>query len=286
MVLIAKLFKGVKKNSEIKMITENHKTTLSHFGFKFGKNGAHSSRSMMLEELRALFLAAPVSAILEQYQEEIVTHNCLNKSTENSRRLTFRHLKDLYGLDTRLPLFRVLRLLWDIEPAAQSVLALQLAYARDPLFRISSDYILSHNAGELIYREEIETLLSKDDPTRFSPASLKSFSININGSWTQAGYLNGKVKKIRQSPAISPINVTYALFQGYLCGLSGERLFNSAWTKLLDVPLIDLQTLARAASYRGLIDYKESGGVVDIRCSNYLNSDEILLIQTLYQEIL
>jgi hypothetical protein len=195
-------------------------------------------------------------------------------------------LKDLYGLDTRLPLFRVLRLLWDIEPAAQSVLALQLAYARDPLFRLSSDYILSHNAGELIYREEIETLLSKDDPTRFSPASLKSFSININGSWTQAGYLNGKVKKIRQSPAISPINVTYALFQGYLSGLSGERLFNSAWTKLLDVPLIDLQTLASAASYRGLIDYKESGGVVDIRCSNYLNSDEILLIQTLYQEIL
>ena len=245
MVLIAKLFKGVKKNSEIKMITENHKTTLSHFGFKFGKNGAHSSRSMMLEELRALFLAAPVSATLEQYQEEIVSHNCLNKSTENSRRLTFRHLKDLYGLDTRLPLFRVLRLLWDIKPAAQSVLALQLAYARDPLFHISSDYILSHNAGELIYREEIETLLSKDDPTRFSPASLKSFSININGSWAQAGYLNGKVKKIRQSPAISPINVTYALFQGYLSGLSGERLFNSAWTKLLDLPLTTVRTVLK-----------------------------------------
>jgi len=268
------------------MIPEIHRTTLGQFGFKFGKNGAHSSRTMMLEELQALFSATPASATIEQYQTEIVTYNCLNKSTESTRRLTYRHLRDLYSLDAQLPLFRVLRLLWDIEPAAQAVLALQLAYARDPLFRMSTACILAHNPGEQIQREEIEALLSKDDPDRFSPASLKSFSQNINSSWTQAGYLKGKAKKIRQTPTISPINVTYALFQGYLCGLSGERLFNSAWTKLLHIPLVNLQSLASAASYRGLIDYKESGGVVDVRCDNFLSPDEIQLLQVHYQDAL
>lgn len=263
-----------------------HRNALIQFGFKFGKSGAHSSRTMMLSELQMLFSVTPVSASLEQYQAEIIAHNCLNKSTESTRKLTFRHLKDLYGLDIQLPLFRVFRQLWAIEPAAQAILALQLTYARDPLFRMSSDCILAHKPGELIQREEIENLLKKDDPERFSPASLKSFAQNINSSWTQAGFLQGKVHKIRQMPNISPVNVSYALFKGYLYGLSGERLFNSIFMKLLNMPLERLQEMASAASYRGLIDYKKSGGVVDVRCNDFLNSDEQQLLQTHYQEAL
>jgi hypothetical protein len=183
-----------------------------------------------------------------------------------------------------LPLFRVFRQLWDIEPEAQAVLALQLTYARDPLFRKSSGCILSHKPGEQIQREEIENILKKDDPERFSSASLKSFAQNINSSWTQAGFLHGKGRKIRQIPNISPVNVSYALFQGYLCGLSGERLFTSVWMKLLHMPLERLQEMASAASYRGLIDYKESGGVVDVRCNDFLSPDEQKLLQLQYQQ--
>jgi hypothetical protein len=268
------------------MESHAHRKALIKFGFKFGRNGAHSSRTMMLSELQMLFSATPVSALLEQYQTEIISHNCLNKSTESTRKLTYRHLKDLYGLDTQLPLFRVFRQFWDIDPAAQAILALQLAYARDSLFRMSSDRILAHKPGEQIQREEIENLLKKDDPERFSPASLKSFAQNINSSWTQAGFLTGKGRKIRQIPTISPVNVSYALFQGYLYGLSGERLFNSSWMKLLDTPLERLQEMASAASYRGLINYKESGGVVDVRCNDFLSPDEQQLLQQHYQEAL
>ncbi|MCF7971357.1 MAG: hypothetical protein K9L22_09370 [Methylococcaceae bacterium] len=259
----------------------NYQETLVKFGFKFGRNGAHSSRTMMLAELQSLFLVTPITASLEEYQTEIITYNGLNKSTENTRKLTYRHLKDLYSLDIQFPLFRVFRQLWDIEPAAQAILALQLAYARDPLFRMSSDCILTHKPGELIHREEIEALLKKDDPERFSPASLRSFAQNINSSWTQAGYLTGRGRKIRQIPTISPVNVSYALFQGYLHGLSGERLFNSVWMKLLNLPLQRLQEMAAAASYRGLIDYKESGGVVEVRCHDFLNPEERQLLQNI-----
>ena len=200
------------------MIPETHQISLCQFGFKFGKNGAHSSRTMMLEELQLLFAATTPSATLQEYQTIIIAQNVLNKSTEKTRTLTFRHLKDLYSLDTQYALFRAFRLFWDLEPSAQGMLALQLAYARDPLFRMSSDAVLSHKPGEQITREEIEALLKKDDAERFSPASLKSFAQNINSSWTQAGYLKGKAKKIRQVPVITPINVSFALFQGYLYG--------------------------------------------------------------------
>ena len=252
--------------------------TLIKFGFKFGKNGAHSSRTMMLEELQLLFAATSAATTLQEYQTIIITHNGLNKPTEKTRTLTFRHLKDLYSLDTQYVLFRAFRLFWDLEPEAQSMLALQLAYARDPLFRKSADAVLAHKPGEQITREEIEALLKQDDPERFSPASLKSFAQNINSSWTQAGYLKGKAKKIRHVPIVTPINVSFALFQGYLCGLSGERLFNSVWIKLLQTPLETLQTLASAASYRGLIDYKEAGGVVEVRFDNLLEPDEKKLL--------
>ena len=255
-----------------------HQDRLIKLGFKFGKNGAHSSRTMMFVELRLLFAATTPSATLQQYKTLIIDDNVLNKATEKTRTLTFRHLKDLYSLDTQYALFRAFRLFWDIEPVAQGMLALQLAYARDPLFRKSADAVLAHKPGEQITREEIEALLKHDDAERFSPASLKSFAQNINSSWTQAGYLKGKAKKIRQVPVITSINVSFALFQGYLCGLSGERLFNSVWIKLLQTPLETLQTLASAASYRGLIDYKESGGVVEVRFNNLLEPDEKKLL--------
>ena len=262
---------------------DSRQNTLIKFGFKFGNAGAHSRRTMMLAELRLLFPITPASATLEQYTTEVIDHNCLNKPTKNARKFSFRPLVELYGFDTQLPLFRVLRQLWDTDPEAQPVLALQLTYARDPLFRMSSDFILSHKPGERIYREEMEEVFKKNDPERFSPTSLSSVAKNVNSSWTQAGFLKGKAKKIRQIPTISPINVIYALFQGYLHGLSGERLFNTPWMKLLNLPLDRLKELASAASYRGLIDYKESGDVIEVRFNDYLNPDEQLLLQELLQ---
>ncbi len=256
---------------------------LIKFGFKFGKSGAHSRRTMMLAELQLLFPITSLSTSLEQYANEVIEHNCLNKPTKNARKYAFRPLVELYGFDIKFPLFRVLRQLWDTDPEAQPVLALQLTYARDPLFRMSSDFILSHKPGERIYREEVEEVIKKNDPDRFSPTSLSSVAKNVNSSWTQAGFLKGKAKKIRQIPIISPINVIYALFQGYLHGLSGERLFNTPWMKLLNLPFDQLKELTAAASYRGLIDYKESGGVIEVRFNDYLNSDEQLLLQELLQ---
>lgn len=78
--------------------------------------------------------------------------------------------------------------------------------------RGSAELILQPEPGEHLARETMEACLAHDDPDRFSAASLKSFSQNINGTWTQAGYLSGKAKKYQEQPKVSYVNVAYALF--------------------------------------------------------------------------
>ena len=253
---------------------EVSQATREKFGFKFGRSGAHSARSMMLAELQQLFEFMEPGAGQAEYQQAIVEFNRLNKPTDKARKLTYRHLVDLYGMSPEVPLFRVMRRLWPLESEAQPILALQSALARDPLLRLSMPFITSTKSGEAVSREQVEEILKRQDPDRFSPASLKSFAQNINGSWTQAGFLKGKAKKVRVDPAISPINIAFALFLGYLEGATGERLLHSAWCQLLTSDGHRLQELATASSHRGIIDFRQSGGVTEVRFPGFLTAEE------------
>ncbi len=228
----------------------------------------------MLDELSALLAVLPEGASREDYAREVKDHNVLGKPTTKSRSLTLRHLIELYGLDPAVPLFRVFRSLWEQDERARPVLALTMSLARDPLLRRSQDFMLLKHPGEGVQREEIEQLLAQDDPGRFSPASLKSFSQNINGTWTQAGYLAGRKRKTRTVPRIMPSNVVFALFLGYLEGLSGQRLFSSKWMNLLPSSPGELEALANSAANRGQIIFMNAGGVIEVRFPGYLTPAE------------
>lgn len=69
------------------MITQE---TQQKFGFKFGRNGAHSARTMMLAEITELFNGRSVDATLAEYQEDIELFNVLHKPTEKARKLTWQ----------------------------------------------------------------------------------------------------------------------------------------------------------------------------------------------------
>jgi hypothetical protein len=237
---------------------------LIELGFKFGKNGAHSARSMMIEELSLLLFSCPENATREDYNKDIVEFNILHKPTEKSRKLTYRHLVDLYGISLDIPLFKVLRKWWELSDDSCAILALQLAVARDPLLRGSAELILNLEPGEHISRETVEAHLAKDDPDRFSPASLKSFAQNINGTWTQAGYLEGKAKKYRIQPKASYVNLAYALFLAYCHGLTGPRMFDSFWCQMLSQDKEHLFELAHRASLRGLIKFKQVSDIIEV----------------------
>ena len=247
---------------------------LQPFGFKFGKNGAHSARTIMLDELVRLFEHNDSDTTKERYLSDIIDYNLLDKGTDKSRQLTSRHLIDLYSLDNQVPLFRIFRKLWSIDPAAQALLALQLALARDPILRQSAPVVLATIVGDQLARETMEAVFRDADPDRYSPASLKSIAQNVNGSWTRAGYLQGRNKKIRAVPDISPVNVVYALFQASLTGATGQRLLTAQSTRLLQLSEERLLDMAASASHRGIIDFRHSGGVIDIRFPDFLTAEE------------
>jgi hypothetical protein len=252
---------------------------LTKLGFRFGANGPHSARTMMLDDLRVLFSHVPGDGTRAEYSLAVCAENVLGKPTKKSRELALRHLTTLYGLDTQLPLFRALRRLWPVDVDAQAVLALTAALARDPLLRGTQSFILAKQLGVLVTREDLEQCLAADHQDRFSPASLKSFAQNVNGSWTAAGFLNGHSRKTRSTPVVTPVNVAFCLFLGRLEGLSGQRLFSSSWMNLLPNEPGEMDEMASSAYHRGLLVFLNAGGVKEVRFPDYLTPEEEKLCQ-------
>ena len=222
----------------------------------------------------AIVTRLPPGAARADYAAEVVANNVLGKPTKKARELGLRHLAALYALDPLSALFRALRRLWPTDEAAQPVLALTAALARDPLLRGTQAFILGKEPGTSVAREDLEKLLSSTHQDRFSPASLKSFSQNVNGTWTAAGYLAGHARKTRVTPAVTPANVAFCLFLGYLEGLSGQRLFSSSWMSLLGRPVDELEAMASSAAHRGLLVFMNAGGVQEVRFPGYLTAEE------------
>jgi hypothetical protein len=229
---------------------------------------------MMLDDLRNLLAHTPPAATRQEYASAIVTDNLLGKPTKKARELSLKHLATLYGLDAANPLFRALRRLWPLDAKAQPLLALTVALARDPLLRASEGFVLSRPVGSLVPPSDVEAFLAEAFPDRFSSASLKSFSRNIAGTWTAAGFLQGHRRKTRSLPAIRAEVVALSLFMGHLEGRSGQRLFSSEWMTLLGSTPAELEALTSAAANRGLLVFMNAGGVKEVRFPGYLTPEE------------
>jgi len=266
-------------------MSDRRQDLLTQLGFRFGTNGPHAARTMMLDDLQILLAAVPQEVPESDYAYQVKELNVLGKPTKKARELAYRHLVTLYGLDPKLPLFRMFRRLWAADTMAQPILALALAIARDPLLAGTQDFILSKKEGQHVSREDLEAVLSTSYPDRFSPASLKSFAQNINGTWTSAGYLLGRHRKTRSQPVTTPANVAMCLFMGHLHGMSGQRLFTSSWCKLLPGSDQDLEALANAAFHRGLIVFLNAGGVKEVRFPDSLTISEEHIRQELSHEL-
>jgi len=244
------------------------------FGFRAGDIGTHTSRTMMLEELRALLAHAPAEADHADYTEAIVDHNALGKQTEATRRLTDQRLGELYALDSRVPLFRVLRQLWSLDEQVQPQLAMLCALARDPLLRATAAPVLTMRPNTELARQAMTDALRAAVGERLSDSTLDKVVRNTSSSWAQSGHLEGRTRKIRRVVEARPASTTYALVLGYLLGLRGQRLMRSLWASALDASPDQLQQHAAAAKRQGLLDMKVSGDVVEIHFPQLLTASE------------
>ena len=244
------------------------------FGFRSGKRGTHGSRSIMLGDLYRLLEATRPEASYEEYKRAILEENVLGKKTASTRLWSWKKLRELYGLDPRLAVFRCFRHLWESDSDGRPLLAVLCACARDPILRMSAEVILSAPQGSVVMPQDFSRAIAEAAPDRFSPTNLKAMGNRICSSWTQSGHLTGKKVRRRTHPVVTPETTVYALFLGRLCGARGPLLFSSFWTALLDTPKEELFDLAAAASQRGWIDLKRAGSVVEVGLSKLLTPKE------------
>jgi hypothetical protein len=162
---------AIKRNSGADMIRFQNNDFDQTLGFRAGDKGTHSSRTMMFTELDALIRVVPEGAAKQDYADAVVSHNCLRKATTATRRLTLQRLTELYGLDPKLPIFRVLRRLWDAEPSSGPLLSLLTALARDPLLLATAQVILPLNEGVEMPRKLMTESLRSAVGTRLSDAT-------------------------------------------------------------------------------------------------------------------
>jgi len=247
-------------------------------GFRIGDKGTHTSRTIMFKELDLLFEDQERDAQREAYLSAIIDQNCLGKQTVSTRKLTCQRLSELYGLDPAIPLFRVLRQLWQVDENGRPLLAFLTALARDPLLRVTSTPVLQMKTGEELARQKLTQVLIESLEDRLNDNTLDKVVRNTSSSWTQSGHFRGRVRKIRQKVTPTPIVTTYALALGYILGARGSGLFNTLWAKVLDTPHEELVSLTTDAKRLGFLDLSQAGGVVDISFTRLFTEDERYLI--------
>jgi len=246
----------------------------ARFGFRSGERGTHASRSIMLADLDQLFTATPATATHTDYHAAIQDENVLGKRTASTRLWSWKKLRELYGLDPRLAVFRCFRQLWEFDSAGRPLLAVLCACARDPLLRTSAALILQTPLGSALGSADFAQAMAQAAPDRFSPQTLEAMGIRLAASWTQSGHLAGGKTRQRAHPVLSPEAAVYALLLGRLAGARGQLLFSTFWTALLDAPTEAVYDLAAVASQRGRIDLRRVGSVVDVGFPRLLTPEE------------
>jgi len=234
----------------------------------------------MLDELSLLISyvnnpEADRKEYLRAIEEDNCQDNCLGKQSGSARKLTAKHLVELYVLDPSITLFKSLLYFWCREPNGRPILALLFAYTRDAILRMSAPFILRFPEGTVVKREALEEFIDSHDPGRYSAATLRSTAQNLNSTWTKAGHLVGRRTKIRSKADPTPATVSFALLLGYLAGIRGEALFETEYAKILDCSISRALELAEMASLRGWIVFKRVGKIMEVLFPNLLTSQEM-----------
>jgi hypothetical protein len=247
-------------------------------GYRAGNKGTHTSRTMMLAELSALFACTEPSATKENYFEEIIEFNCLGKSTTATRKLTAQRLSELYALDHSVAIYRLLRTLFDFDPTGQPLTAFLVALARDPLLRATIPSVQKLAPNQIYDREAMKSLLRAAVGERLNDSTLDKVVRNAGSSWTQAGHLEGRTMKKRRlvEPTAGP--VIMALFLGYLQGLRGTSILNTCWCQTLDAEPDQIARIASTASLSGLLRFRKAGDVIEVGFPDLLTPNEIKLL--------
>jgi len=237
-------------------------------GLKPHGGGTHQSKTMMLADLTALMedggFLDPAAAIIER--------NVLGKPSMRAREVSLKRLRELYGLDIAPPICSALHELWSRDPGGRPLLALLCALARDPSLRDGADAVLDAPPGARVRAPAITEAFEERHPGRLGEKMAQSLARNAASTWTQAGYLEGPIRKVRTRAKPSPAVAAYAALIATVCGFGGPALLECRWLDVLDRPLDDRLSLLRQAEGLGLARVRAAGSVLEVEVRQPLAS--------------
>lgn len=238
--------------------------------------GATTSHTILAPALQLLLTKVGTRASAHAYEQAVLEQNVLGKETIESRRRTLRYLRELYILRTDSLLFRALTDLWNDDPNGQPLLAGLCALARDPLFRASAQAIFECEPGDEVTSDDLAEAVATSFPESYSQATLAKIGRNTFSSWEQTGHLEAvaRTRKVRRRAVCTPSTAAFALLLGHMEGLDGASLFGTVWSRSLDHPRPHLLDLAVVASQRSLIDFRHSGGIIEVKFTELLRPIE------------
>ncbi len=188
----------------------------------------------------------------------------MSPTTLSTRKESLRRLRELYALDEARPIFGLLRKLHDIDATSLPLLALQVAWARDPLFRATSQPVIDVAEGDRVETERLAQAFEAVFPNRYSELSRNQTARHAASSWTQSGHLLGRTHKTRQRVKPTAVAITLALFLGDIAGYHGALVFSNPWCQLLDLNADRAQAMGQEAYRSGLLNLRAAGEVVEL----------------------
>ena len=232
--------------------------------FALGSLHTTASHTIGVPHLVELLRAVPSDALHARYREAVVDENVLGRPTQNGRKRSFRHLRELYFLDPTRREYAAMRRLWDIDSDARPVLAGILAFTRDGILRASFSAVKEAPVGAIVSSAELTKAVAAVYSGGLSDDTLGKTGRNTGACWTQTGHLVGRSKKIRHAVEARPTAIAFAAYLGYLSGNRGLGVLDTPWAALLDLAPDAALDALRSAHTQGLIDLLVAGNVVDV----------------------
>ena len=228
-------------------------------------SGVSTSRTLMLAELSALLAATPPDATRDDYRGAVVAENVLLKPSAGTRAKTYSYLRDRFALDPAVPIFCLLRLLWDRDPAGRATMTLFVAALRDPVLRATVPALLALQPDQPVSAPEFAAVIADAFPDKLNDITLKATAERLMSTYAQSGHLAGSAgRRARRRVTATPGGTTVALLLATLGGAGGKALLDTNWVRLLDAPDERVLAEARVAAERGWLEYRHAGDVLEI----------------------